>query len=431
MRAIGLSAALAALLAGNVAQAQWLINELSFGHSGRLDHDGHGKIPGFTISGQPHQPELLSNKIILTPVAPGNQRGAIWADSPLTRSAWTADVDFRANGPERGNGNLNIWLARQGSRDIGSNSIYTVGKFEGLGLVIDTHGGATGMVRGFLNDGSVDYVHQHNVDKLAFGHCYYQYRNLGRPSQIKFRQTHSSFRVDIDGTLCFETDKVSIPPGYHFGLSAATPDTPDSFEVFKMVVMSESTVSGEDHHDKQQKINYESRQTRSPGGAQEDPEAGNIMPDQPAEMYTTSSAQFQDLHNRLQSATHLLNAVHRTNLQHRKKSDDDQEDIKHTLHELREQLLHSNRNDDLNHRIRELESEVRSLRDEIHNKLSAHQDDLHRYLGQHHTLLSHTVTSSMPGHGKLIFIIVGTQALLVTAYVLYKKRKANSPKKYL
>src|SRR5699024_7992981 len=147
--------------------------------------------------------------------------------------------------------------------------------------------------------------------------------------------------------------------------------------------------------------------------------------------YKTSSAQFQDLHERLQSATHLLNAVHRTNLQHKKKSDDDQADIKHALDQLREQLSHSSRNDDLQHRIRELESEVRSLRDEIHNKLSSHQDDLHRYLGQHHTLLSHTVTSSIPGHGKLIFIIVGTQALLVTAYVLYKRRRANSPKKYL
>src|SRR6187549_946835 len=110
----------------------------------RLTPDGSPNIPNFSVQGIPSQPEVLSNRIILTHPHPGNQRGAVWADRPLTHSHWTVDVDFRANGPERGTGNLNIWLVRDGAHDVGSASVYSAGKFEGLVLVVDTHGGSGG-----------------------------------------------------------------------------------------------------------------------------------------------------------------------------------------------------------------------------------------------------------------------------------------------
>lgn len=50
-------------------------------------------------------------------------------------------MDFRATGPERGGAKLAIWLVKDGQRDVGTSSIYTVGKFDGLALVIDTYGG--------------------------------------------------------------------------------------------------------------------------------------------------------------------------------------------------------------------------------------------------------------------------------------------------
>lgn len=98
-------------------------------------------IPYFRISGDPTPPTLLSNKVILTPPAPGNQRGAIWGDRALQHTEWTADIDFRATGPERGGGKFNIWLVRNGQYEVGSSSIYTVGKFDGLALTIDTYAG--------------------------------------------------------------------------------------------------------------------------------------------------------------------------------------------------------------------------------------------------------------------------------------------------
>ena len=58
-----------------------------------------------------------------------------------SQEEWTADFEFRASGPERGGGNLQIWYTKDGQAQIGTSSIYTVGKFEGMVLVIDTYGG--------------------------------------------------------------------------------------------------------------------------------------------------------------------------------------------------------------------------------------------------------------------------------------------------
>lgn len=44
------------------------------------------------------------------------------------------------------------------------------------------------------------------------------------------------FEVLVDQKLCFQTPKVALPSGYKFGITAATPDPPDSFEVFKFAV---------------------------------------------------------------------------------------------------------------------------------------------------------------------------------------------------
>ena len=65
-----------------------------------------------------------------------------------------------------------------------------------------------GSIRGFLNDGTTDYKRHRNVDSLAFGHCDYSYRNLGRPSVIRLKQTNSIFEVTVDGKVCFSTNKV-------------------------------------------------------------------------------------------------------------------------------------------------------------------------------------------------------------------------------
>lgn len=201
-------------------------------------------VPNYALLGEPNAPQILSNKIILTPPSPGNQRAALWAEKPLTSPKWDATLSFRATGPERGGGRLHLWLVHDGLKTVGTSSIYTVSRFDGLVLVLDTFGGSAGMLRGYLNDGSIDYAAHHGVDGLAFGHCAFAYRNLGRPSDIHVQHDWHNFRVEVDGRLCFETSTIRIPTGYTFGVSAASADTPDSFEVFSLLVTTDTAEQG-------------------------------------------------------------------------------------------------------------------------------------------------------------------------------------------
>ncbi|KAL7789800.1 concanavalin A-like lectin/glucanase domain-containing protein [Trichoderma ceciliae] len=454
-----LSASLAALLGAGLAEAQFLVSELSFGFSGRISAaDKPGHIPNFVVSGQPGMPEILSSRVIMTPVAPGNARGAIWSENPLIHSNYIVDVDFRASGPDRAGGNLNIWLARNG-KDIGTKSVYNAGRFEGLVLVIDSHGGQGGMLRGFLNDGSIDYSQHHNVDKLAFGHCQYRYRNLGRPSQVKMRQTADSFRVQIDGKTCFETDRVSLPTGYHVGISASTPDNPDSFEVFKMVVMSDTSSHDANAGSNSNKNNYNSinKVDGNNGGSkitynrQQQPGNGNgndnndkkkqrgddsweDIADQDADIFQTSKTQFQDLHNRLQGTNHQLSSVFRSVSRHHQMDEQRHSEVRDLLGALQNKLDQLDQLDQLaafQQRIVALENEVRNMNNELHQKINENERSVQGALRTHHMSLTRRVAESVPGHGKLIAVIIGTQVVLVVVYVLYKRRRANSPKKYL
>ena len=74
-----------------------------------------------------------------TQLGAGDVLVAYWSFRSMSLE-WTVDFDFRASGPERGGGNLQVWYTKDGEAAIGPSSIYTVGKFDGLAMVIDTHG---------------------------------------------------------------------------------------------------------------------------------------------------------------------------------------------------------------------------------------------------------------------------------------------------
>ncbi len=190
------------------AYAQFLIESLSFGHQDKLSGNGR-TIPGWQISGEGHTPPLLSDRVILTPPAPGRLRGALWTEASINYPEWQLDFEFRASGPERGGGNLQVWFTKEHLPDSGLASVYTVGPFDGLVLVLDQYGGTGGMIRGFLNDGSVQFKTHHNLDGLAFGHCDYAYRNLGRPSRFRVKQGHDGLEVIVDDKTCFKSSQVS------------------------------------------------------------------------------------------------------------------------------------------------------------------------------------------------------------------------------
>ncbi|KAK5636990.1 hypothetical protein RRF57_012702 [Xylaria bambusicola] len=432
------------------ARAQFLVSELSFGYTGRINDRGEAKVPGFTIQGNPNVPEILSNKLILTPPVPGNARGAVWADQTNQYSEWVADVDFRVNGGERGSGNLNIWLARQGGQEIGLSSIYTVGRFDGLALVIDQHGGSAGMIRGFLNDGSIDFKSHHSVDSLAFGHCYYAYRNLGRPSQIKLRQTAQAFKVEIDNRLCFESDQITIPPGYQYGITAASADNPDSFEIFKLVVMTQDLaaksngappIQQKQQNDGQNQAKAQTsygRNSRDTNNAKSDESfEEDSIPDASPDSITSSKAQFADLHNRLQSVNHHLSTIFRQNAGMNNMNEKRHEETSRMIDELKQSVSKVDKLDKLDKlewlasEVTKMQRDIQSIKTDLNNRISQSENNLKRAISSNHgTMLEHVAVQTTPRHGKLIFVIIGSQIILVAGYIYYERKK-TLPKKYL
>lgn len=197
-------------LALSVVRAQYVIDNLSFGQKdGEPISPNLRAIPHFHIKGDGWDPEILSDRVMLTPPWPGNRRGALWSEDPLHHVGdWSAELHFRASGMERGGGNLQLWYTRESQKNDVPASLYTAPKFDGLVLVVDQYEGRGGSVRGFLNDGNVDIKAHPDPDTLSFGQCNYAYRNLGRFSVISLKQANGVFEVKVDGNPCFSTEKV-------------------------------------------------------------------------------------------------------------------------------------------------------------------------------------------------------------------------------
>ncbi|KAH8668318.1 concanavalin A-like lectin/glucanase domain-containing protein [Xylariales sp. PMI_506] len=429
------------------AQSHYLVDQLSFGYNGRINDRGEQAVPSFSLQGEPDLPEVLSNKVILTQPSPGNARGAVWADKPNTYQNWIADVDFRVNGPERGGGNLNFWLAKDGVQNIGTASIYKAGRFDGLALVVDRSGGGAGMLRGFLNDGSTDYSNHHSVDSLAFGHCEYSYRNLGRPSQIKIRQSSTNFKVEIDGNLCFESNNVNIPSGYQFGLTAASAENPDSFEIFKLVVMTQESVDDADlssssqFQTQQDSYGQAGSQNSQGGSASGDGQWENSVPDVDADSISGSQAQFKDLHVRLQSIDHHMRTLFQMLSSQSSVGEARQQETSQQIHEIKtlvttlnsrlDKLDNLDKLDALQNQVLSLEREIKNTHNNIASKIRESENNIRKLLGDTHgSMLEHVAVQTAPKHGKLIFVIFGGQIFLVAAFVFYERKKAW-PKKYL
>ncbi|OQE44312.1 hypothetical protein PENCOP_c002G05574 [Penicillium coprophilum] len=422
-------ASLALLAAGATSQ---IIDSSSFGTAQTISPN-RDSIPGWAIGGEGHEPSVLSNKLILTPPYPGNTRGSVWAQSPVSQSEWSAEFQFRASGPERAGGILQLWYTKDGQSRIGTSSIYTVGQFDGFALVIDTHGGSGGSVRGFLNDGTIDYKSHNSPDSLAFGHCNYFYRNLGRPSIVKIKQTSSIFEVTIDDKLCFSTNKVSLPAGNTFGITAATPENPDSFEIFKFILESAagqgSTISSNQGSTPQQPI-------------------VNQIPDQPPQPIINSgtemsmnglAAQIADLSGRIQLAGKATNLILQEIRNQAQKADERHAElVQKSLAQDRQLAQFDSRLSRVEQVLQTVQSDLKSVASQSKD-YSGRFNQLHETLRSSHLSLSENlqghllsvITASSPRMGFFIFLLIAFQVVLVISYVIYKRRRANMPKKFL
>lgn len=103
--------------------------------------------------------------------------------------------------------------------------------------------------------------------------------------------------------------QIRIPTHYQFGITSATLDNPDSFEVHKFTVTSLPPTPG-GAPPVQQKTGQQ--QTMQSSGGQSSAKGGEIpseLPDTLAATIKSQEAQFEDLHNRLQILNHQVQNI--------------------------------------------------------------------------------------------------------------------------
>lgn len=78
-----------------------------------------------------------------------------------------------------------------------------------------------------------------------------------------------------------------------------------------------------------------------------------------------------------------------------------------------------------------IQADVRQTKSDLHNALDKHVAGLRSEVRDTHSVVAGTLEGMGTGVWKFVWIVLGSQALLVGAYLIYKRKKANSPKKYL
>lgn len=412
MLALSLLSSAALLVMGVLSQE--IIQDYSFGYDKTISPNSFG-IPGWSMLGEGHVPQLLSDKVILTPPYGGNKRGAIWEEKNNNLQQWTADLEFRASGQDRSQGSLALWYVKDGVKAVSTDSIYSVGKFDGLALVVDTVGGVQ-KIRGFLSDGTVEYRNHPNVDGLAFGHCDYSYRNLGRPSKLQISSSSAGLEVKIDDQVCFSSGSVVLPHDYTFGLTASGGEPPDSFEAFKFLLSPITPTI----------------RNQVPGSDQQILDSMPKPDDTPASQYTTSQAQFEDLHSRLYALSKSITQLFAEIQRHTQQEESRYQEIIRRLPDAQTMANVDSRLQNLDRMISNLEREVKSgdHRGQF-QRLSEQIAKTHSMSENLPNTLRQYIQDHTPRIGFIVFSFIAFQCALVVAYVLYKRRRAQAPKKYL
>jgi mannose-binding lectin 1 len=194
------------------------------------------------------------------------------------------------------------------------------------------------------------------------------------------KQHDSGFRVDVDGNLCFESNKIRLPLGYNFGISAASAENPDSFEVFKFVTTTEShTPDIQDPNAGIQNAGMSPppitnniptpNQAQIPGSSPNDIPSFSDPQEAPASQYQSSAEQFSDLHNRLQSLMRNINALHKANDVYGQQEAVRYEDL---MGHIVRQDNTLERIEKLAKKIEEVQADVRQTKSDLHNALDRH-----------------------------------------------------------
>jgi mannose-binding lectin 1 len=87
--------------------------------------------------------------------------------------------------------------------------------------------------------------------------------------------------------------------------------------------------------------------------------------------------------------------------------------------------------ENMERKLDDVTRDVKQTKSDLHNALDQHVAGLKSEVRSAHSTLLGTVSGLGLGAGKFLLIVVGSQAVTVGAYLMYKKRKNGGMKKYL
>ena len=257
----------------------------------------------------------------------------------------------------------------------------------------------------------------------------------------------------MDSRLCFDSTKIKLPIGSKFGLSAASAENPDSFEIFKFVLTTEShtpDVNDPNAHLHEygtgsgsgaQVAMGNSKGTRGARGLQEAklqqmaadgdiPSFKDLVdpPEAPAESFKSSDAQFADLHNRIQAMMKHISALNRDVQAFGVDETKRLENILAAAEKLNKRF---DTLENFEKKLDSIQTDIRQTKSDVHNVIDRNFAGLKNEVRDSHGKVLGHIGENRTGIWGFLFVVFLSQGVLVGAYVWIKRRKANGPKKYL
>ncbi|GBP27712.1 VIP36-like protein [Eumeta japonica] len=186
---------------------------------------------------------VTSNYVRLTPDLQ-SKSGAIWNTEPCRTRNWDLQVEFKVHGKGKdlfGDG-FAIWYVKdrmQTGPVFGSKD-----HFSGLAVILDTYSNHNGAhnhqhpyISAMINNGTLHYDHDRDGTHTQLAGCEAKFRNYNHNTHISIVYKDDTLKVstDLEGKNawkeCLIVEKVLLPTGYYFGISATTGDLSDNHDI--------------------------------------------------------------------------------------------------------------------------------------------------------------------------------------------------------
>jgi len=179
----------------------------------------------------------------LTPIVK-SRVGYIWNLEPVEMSSWEVIIKLNVHNAEGvGADGIGFWYSKEIKKD---GSLFGQDEnFEGIGIIFDSYdNNADGeepsikIVKGTGQKITWDYGN--DLKSNALGLCSYNFRNLPSNHIFSIKITYEKEVLSIyydpigngDFIYCTKSEKIKLPHGYHFGLTAATGGLADYHDIY-------------------------------------------------------------------------------------------------------------------------------------------------------------------------------------------------------